>query len=292
MNKITIKNPIVADRCADPEARFYEGKYWIYVTSGWVTAYSSADLVNWEKHPDIADKTTFPWATKLIWAPTIIDKNGKYYLIFASNDIQSNDECGGLEIGVSDSPAGPFKSYLGGPLIDRFIKGAQPIDAHFFKDDDGTVYLYYGGWGHCNVAMMNDDMTGFKIFDDGEVFKEITPEHYIEAPCMVKKDGWYYFMWSTGNYGDDSYAVLYASSKSPAGPFAPARFVLKSQPPVADGPGHHGYLYHEPSGEWLCVYHRHFVGESARYICIDRMNPHDGVIDDIIMTNEWELEIK
>ena len=161
-------NPIVPGFYADPEARFYEGKYWIYATRSAtdytqqlnLDAFSSADLIHWEKHEGILEMSDFPWVWRAVWAPTIIEKGGRYFLVFASNDIQKDDEIGGLELAVSDSPAGPFRGVLGQPLIDRFIGGAQPIDAHLFKDDDGTVYLYYGGWKHCNVAVMNDKMTG------------------------------------------------------------------------------------------------------------------------------------
>ena len=114
-----------------------------------------------------------------------------YYLIFASNDIHSDDETGGLEIAVSSSPAGPFVNYTGRPLIDRFINYVQPIDAHLFQDDDGTVYLYYGGWEHCNVAIMNEEMNGFVPFENGDVFKQITPNNYVEGPCMLKRNGVY-----------------------------------------------------------------------------------------------------
>ena len=175
-------NPIVPGFYADPEARFYEGRYYIYVTRSAteytdqmnLDAFSSEDLVHWKKHESIIDMKGFPYIHQAVWAPTIIERGGRYYLIFASNDIHSDREIGGLEIAVSDSPAGPFVSYLGKPLVDRFINGAQPIDAHLFKDEDGTVYLYYGGWSHCNVAVMNNEMNGFVPFADGSVFKEIT----------------------------------------------------------------------------------------------------------------------
>jgi hypothetical protein len=113
--------------------------------------------------------TGFPWVKRAVWAPTVEEKDGKYYYVFASNDIHEGD-VGGLEIAVSDSPTGPFRALLDKPLVGEFHNGAQPIDAHLFKDDDGTMYLYYGGWRHCNIAKMNDDMTGFVPFTDGEVF--------------------------------------------------------------------------------------------------------------------------
>mgnify|MGYP000007730576 CR=1 FL=1 len=166
-------NPIVEGWYADPEARYYGGRYYIYVTKSFtdrsgqlnIDAFSSTDLLHWEKHPDILDMSGYPYVHKAVWAPTVIEKNGQYYLIFASNDIQNNEERGGLEISVSDSPTGPFTNHIGRTLVDRFINYAQPIDAHLFKDDDGVVYLYYGGWEHCNVARMNEEMNGFMPFE-------------------------------------------------------------------------------------------------------------------------------
>lgn len=123
---------------------------------------------------------------------------------------------GGLEIAVSDSPAGPFRGWLGRPLIGEILNGAQPIDAHLFQDDDGTVYLYYGGWGHCNAAILNDRMDGFQPLSDGQYLREITPERYVEGPCMIKR--WaVLFPLSTGQWAGDDYAVLYGSFPFAAG---------------------------------------------------------------------------
>lgn len=296
----TIKNPIVPGWYADPEARFYEGKYWIYVTRSItdyekqrnIDAFSSEDLVNWEKHEGVIEMADFPWMWRAVWAPTIIEKDNKYYLVFATNDIQSDDEKGGLEIAVADHPAGPFRGYLGKPLVDRFINKAQPIDAHLFKDDDGSIYLYYGGWSHCNVAKLNETMDGFVPFDDGDVFKEVTPPGYVEAPCMIKKDGLYYFMWSLGGWGNGTYRVAYGVSDNPVGPFDEKGVVLQKQEPIADGPGHHGYLNIPGTDEWLIVYHRRIIGNTdpgSRILCIDKMNIQDGVIEPVTMTTEFEL---
>lgn len=296
----TVKNPIAPGWYADPEARFYEGRYWIYVTRSHadytaqlnLDAFSSADLTTWEKHESILDMSGYPHIWRAVWAPTIIDKDGKYYLIFASNDIQSDEETGGLEIAVSDRPEGPFRALLDHPLVDRFIHGAQPIDAHLFRDSDGTVYLYYGGWGHCNVARMKEDMAGFVPFEDGAIFREITPRGYTEGPCMFKEGGLYYFMWSEGCWENGSYGVRYAVADSPFGPFACKGICLESQPPVAIGPGHNGYLHNPQTDEWFCVYHRRMIGEDdrgCRVLCIDRMRVGNGCIEPVRMTASWEL---
>lgn len=274
-------NPIVPGWYADPEARFYNGRYYIYVTKSFsaygeqmnLDAFSSDDLIHWEKHPNIIDMSGYPYIHRAVWAPTIIDRNGKYYLIFASNDIQNNQQYGGLEIAVADSPTGPFVNLLGRPLVDRFVNYAQPIDAHLFKDDDGTVYLYWGGWQHCNAAIMRGDMTGFIPMENGDWCKPVTPKGYVEGPCMLKRKGVYYFMWSEGDWVNGTYHVSMSQSTSPLEISAEGETILQSSP-IADGPGHHSYLNIPGTDEWYIVYHRRIIGDleaGHRVLCMDRL---------------------
>ena len=302
IQKFTVNNPISDGWYADPEARFYEGKYWIYATISNEfkqqknqICFSSEDLTNWEQHDNILDMSTFPWVWQAIWAPTIVEKGGKYYYIFASNDIHSDDEPGGLELAVSDSPAGPFKAVLDRPLVGEFHNGAQPIDAHLFKDDDGTVYLLYGGWKHCNLCIMNDEMNGLNPFPDGTVFKEITPYDYVEGPCMFKRNGKYYFMWSGGGWTDGTYRVSVAFADTPWGPFEnPVKVLCTGDCTFANGPGHNGYLYLEEHDLFLNVYHRHsneINHGNARFLCIDVMEfDPDGNAKPVTMTKKWAFD--
>ena len=301
-SRFKITNPISDGWYADPEARFYEGKFWIYATvsCGYrmqknMVCFSSSDLEHWQQHDDILDLSTMPWVWRAHWAPTIVEKNGLYYFIYASNDIQSDDEIGGLELCVSDSPAGPFRCILDRPLVDKFHNGAQPIDAHLFKDDDGTVYLFYGGWGHCNMCIMNEKMNGLKPFPDGTLFHEVTPKDYVEGPCMFKRAGKYYFMWSSGCWENDTYRVNAAFADTPFGPFEnPVNILCTGNSTFANGPGHNGYLYLEDQDLYLNVYHRHsnqVDHRNARYLCIDVMEfDQDGNIKPVQMTNSWRYE--
>ena len=287
-------NPIVQGYYADPEARFYEGRYYIYVTRSATNyaeqmnldAFSSEDLIHWEKRSGIIDMSGYPHIHQAVWAPTIIEKNGRYYLIFAGNDIQNNEEVGGLEIAVSDSPQGPFVNHTGSILVNRFIHDAQPIDAHLFKDDDGTVYLYYGGWSHCNVAIMNEEMNGFVPHADGSVFKPVTPENYVEGPCMLKRNGVYHFMWSEGNWVNGTYHVCTSSSTEPL-TINPKGHTILEASEIADGPGHHGYLNIPGTDEWLIVYHRRVIGDleaGHRILCIDKLEFDGDEILPVTMT--------
>ncbi len=300
--KFTIRNPLDENWYADPEARFYNGKYYIYVTHSLPydrqhnhTCFISEDLTHWEKQENIIDMSGFPWAVRAVWAPTVEERNGKYYYIFATNDIHEDGEAGGLEIAVADSPEGPFRALLDKPLINHFYHGAQPIDAHLFKDDDGTMYLYYGGWGHCNVAKMTEDMTGFIPFEDGEIFKEITPPDYVEGPCMMKRGDKYHFMWSAGGWGNGTYRVNTAISDTPFGPFTAHHTILSTgDSKIANGPGHNGFLYLAEDDQYLMVYHRHrpdLRDANARFLCIDRLDidENDNLLP-VTMTNEWHYE--
>ena len=264
-------NPILPGWYADPEARVFEGQYWIYPTYSapynqqtFLDAFSSRDLVTWTKHARILDTANVSWARRAVWAPSIVHKDGWYYLFFGANDIQSDREVGGIGVARSRSPAGPFTDHLGKPLIDRFHNGAQPIDQFVFRDADGTYYIIYGGWRHCNIARLNDSFTGLVPFPDGSIFKEITPAGYVEGAFMFVRDGKYYFMWSEGGWTGPNYAVAYAVGSTPFGPFERIGRVLQQDSTVATGAGHHSVLQAPGSSKWYMVYHRRPLGETDR----------------------------
>ena len=294
--KTTSGNPVFEGWYADPEGIIFGDTYWIYPTYSapykqqiFFDCFSSKDLVNWTKHPRILDNKAIGWARRAMWAPSIIEKDGKYYFFFGANDIQNDNEYGGIGVAVADHPAGPFRDHIGKPLVDKFHNGAQPIDQFVFKDADGTMYLIYGGWRHCNIAKLNNDFTGFIPFEDGSTFKEITPQGYVEGPFMFIRDGKYYFMWSEGGWTGPNYSVAYAIADSPFGPFKRIDTVLKQNPQIATGAGHHSVIQVPGTDEYYCVYHRRPLSETdgnSRVTCIDKMEfDENGLIKPIQITN-------
>ncbi len=293
---------------ADPEIHLFAGQYWIYPTSSndkplagpavsftaaqtalrarkgvnpaylqqtFLDAFSSSDLVHWTLHPHVLDVRDVAWAAYAVWAPSAIALNGRYYLFFGANDIQKDSgEAGGIGLAVADQPSGPFVDTLGKPLIGAFHHGAQPIDPFVFRDDDGTLYLYFGGQGHCVVARLSPDLSQVVAFADGERFKEITPARYVEGPFLIKRHAVYYFMWFEGDWGDSTYGVAYAKGSSPTGPFTRVGKILETDARVAAGPGHHSVLHLQGTDEWYIVYHRHPLGDTEpneRQLAIDRL---------------------
>ena len=291
-------NPVIPGWNADPEAKIFEGQYWIYPTYSapyeqqvHMDAWSSRDLVHWTMHPDIIDTAAIKWAKKAMWAPAVTEMGGKYYFFFGANDIHDDKkEIGGIGVGVSDSPGGPFKDYLGKPLIGQIHNGARPIDQFIFKDHDGQYYIIYGGWQHCNIAKLNKDFTGFIPFADGTTFKSITPEHYVEGSVMFTRKGKYYLMWSEGGWTGPDYRVAYAIGDAPTGPFKRIGVVLQQDPKIATGAGHHSVIQIPGKDEWYIVYHRRPLTETDanhRVTCIDHMYfDKDGLIKPVAITNE------
>src|SRR5690606_3969731 len=149
---------------------------------------------------------------------------------------------GGIGVAVAKKPGGPYKDYLGKPLIDEVINGAQPIDQFVFQDKAGEYYIYYGGWGHCNVGHLTKDFTAFIPFEAGSIFKEVTPKDYVEGPFMFIRNGKYYFMWSEGGWGGPDYRVAYAIADSPMGPFERIGTILQQDTAIATGAGHHSVI--------------------------------------------------
>ena len=288
-------NPVFPGWYADPEGTVFGKKYWIYPTYSapynkqvFLDAFSSSDLVKWEKHERIIDTSAIGWAWRAMWAPSVVEKDGRYFLFFGANDIQNDNEPGGIGVAVSDKPAGPFTDYLGKPLIDKFHNGAQPIDQFAFRDADGKYYLIYGGWRHCNIAKLKDDFTGIEPQPDGSLFREITPEGYVEGPFMFIRNGKYYFMWSEGGWTGPDYSVAYAISDSPFGPFKRVGKILKQDPAVATGAGHHSVINPPGTDKYYIVYHRRPLGQTdrnAREVCIDLMEfDADGYIKPVVIT--------
>jgi beta-xylosidase len=290
-------NPLFPGWYADPEAIIFGKQYWIYPTYSapyekqvFFDAFSSKDLKTWTKHSRIMDTSAIKWARRAVWAPSIIEKDNRYFLFFGANDIQNDQEYGGIGVAVADHPAGPFKDHLGKPLIDRFHNGAQPIDQFVYRDEDGQHYLYYGGWKHCNIARLNNDFTGFLPFEDGSTFKEITPENYVEGPFVFKRNGKYYFMWSEGGWTGPNYSVAYAIADSPLGPFKRIGKILQQDPAIATGAGHHSVIRNSKTGQYYIIYHRRPLTEkdgNSRETCIELMNfDEQGFILPVKITNE------
>lgn len=280
-----LKTPLLPGLNADPNIVRFGDTFYIYPTTdgfeGWsgtqFKAYSSTDLVHWTDHGVILDLgPDVSWADSRAWAPTIAEKDGKYYFYFCAD--------ANIGVAVSDSPTGPFKDALGQPLLKAGQLPGQMIDPAAFTDDDGTTYLYWGN-GHAYVAKLNPDMTSL----DTSTVKEITPSGYNEGSFVVKRKGTYYFMWSENDTRDVNYQVAYATGPSPTGPWTKRGVILeKDLAQGIKGTGHHSVVQVPNSDDWYIAYHRFAIPDgdgTHRETTLDRMEfDADGLIKKVVPT--------
>jgi beta-xylosidase len=151
------------------------------------------------------------------------------------------------------------------------------IDAHLFQDDDGRYYLYYveiAGGFKIFVQRMSDPVT-----PEGERTLVLRPTepwemvsgHVTEGPFMLKRDGTYYLTYSGTGADSPNYAIGYATSKSPLGPFE-----KHAGNPIAHrsngifGPGHHCVI-DGPDGRMWMIYHQKYDDRTSyrRFVALD-----------------------
>ena len=278
------------DFMADPSAHVFGGRLYIYPSHDWesgVPENDNGDHFNMRDYhclslddPQrdecrdeglILKLEDIPWAGRQLWDNDVVEKDGRYYLIYSMKDKNDTFHLG---VAVSDRPEGPFR-----PEPDP-IRGSYSIDPCVFKDDDGQIYCYFGGiWGgqlqryrdnksleqaHLpegdepalppRVARMTDDVLQFaedarpvEIVDgDGNPLKASDPHRFFEASWMHKYNGKYYFSYSTG----DSHFLCYAVGDSPYGPFRYRGVMLE---PVVGWTTHHSIC--EYKGHWYLFHH-------------------------------------
>lgn len=284
-------NPFIPGYFADPTIRKFGDTFYIYATTdgtgngyGPAQVWMSKDFVNWRN-------VVMNWpTTEVVWAPEVIPtKDGKYRYYYCT-------PCQ-VYVGESDSPVGPWTNMLGRPdavlMRDRYCDPmAITLDPQVFTDDDGSQYMFVGTWG----IYENSGCGWAKLAADGKSFtdKGLVPntqlKDFFEGPFVFKKNGIYYFTYSSGSCHDDTYRVQYATSKtSPVGPYEYKGCILKSNSDgTVHGPGHHSILV--DGDDYYIVYHRHNNPHSVhgfnRQLCIDKIEfEANGDIKPIVPTH-------
>lgn len=265
----TLQNPVFTSNFPDPFILEVEDTYYAYSTNANgrnVPVYTSIDLVNWEfkrdSMPALARWVNISRAN--VWAPEVIQIDDQYLLYYTARDRASNRQCIGLA--VSDSPEGMFRDQNDAPFICQSREGGS-IDANPFRDEDGTLYLYWKNDGNC--CMMATYLYVQELSEDGtelvgEPVRLVRNDQawegaIVEAPTMWQYDGQYYLFYSGNLYAGEAYAVGYAVCETPLGPCEDAEEnpILSSDmetQPLVVGPGHQTIITDDAGETWI-VYH-------------------------------------
>jgi xylan 1,4-beta-xylosidase len=268
----TYRNPLLPDwEIADPFVLRVDKKYYLYPTSDarGYEVFVSDDLVHWERKA-----RAFRDPRGGDWAPEVFHHkrgDGKFYLYYTDNmpDWRSGPLEKQIGAAVADSPLGPF--------TDKGVLATNAIDADLFQDDDGSLYLSYVAFGGGFKIVVQPMANPLEKKGEPKVIIRPTEDwekrsgEVTEGPFMLKHKSTYYLMYSGTGANSPDYAVGYATSKSPTGPF-----VKYPGNPIAHrggnvlGPGHHSVV-EGPDGKLWMVYHQKWNADHNfhRFLAID-----------------------
>ena len=275
---------------ADPSAHVFDGSIYIYPSHDenedipetpeadqyGMKDYHVFKMSSTDKKPEdlgvVLKLEDVKWASKQLWAPDCVEKDGKYFFVFPARDKE-----GMFRIGIAkgDNPGGPFTPE------DNYIKGSYSIDPCMFPDINGKYYLLFGGlWGgqldqyrnnewsadnkepkgkeealSPKIALMKDNLLEFAeeprdlvIIDENgsPIIAKDEDRRFFEAAWLFRKDNTYYFTYSTGT----THLICYATSKNVYGPYTYRGVILT---PVLGWTTHHSIL--QFNNKWYLFYH-------------------------------------
>jgi beta-xylosidase len=306
---VTYTNPVYPEYFADPFVWKFDETYYAIGTgadeaSGRVhervfPLLKSRDLVHWDAAGRALERLPKSFGDTY-WAPEVAFEGGKFYLYYSVGHADKEHQ---LRVAVSETPLGPYRD-VAGPLVDP-LECPFAIDAHPFRDDDGQWYLFYardfleldeGRAGTAVAVSRLETMTRvarewktvLRAHFDWQRFLANRPMyggtydwHTLEGPCVCKRNGNYYCLYSGGRWETETYGVDFAVADAPMGPYrdtgvATGARVICTAPGRALGPGHNSVVLGPDGKTDFMVYHAWGPDMKARRLCIDPMEWAEG----------------
>lgn len=223
--------------------------------------YQSTDLKNWKgpvgKKNGYALTKGDSFGSKGFWAPQVFRYNNGFYMAYTANEH--------IAIAKSTSPLGPFTQ----KVIDTISGTGKQIDPFVFIDTDGKKYLYHVRLKNGNrlfVAELKEDLSDIKPETLKECISATQPWEntqnsewpVTEGPTVLKHKDLYYLFYSANDFRNPDYAVGYATSQSPFGPWrksADNPFISRKNT-GKNGTGHGDFIKNK-NGELFYVLHTH-----------------------------------
>ncbi|KAA2239825.1 family 43 glycosylhydrolase [Chitinophaga agrisoli] len=248
---------------ADPTIFADKGMYYLYGTSSnrGFLVYESTDLKTWHQPQDSTRRLALQrgqsFGSKGFWAPQVVQYKGSYYMAYTADEQ--------IAIAKASSPAGPFKQDQFGPLSGT----GKQIDPFLFFDEDGKIYLYHVKLQEGNrifVTEMKPDLSDVVTGTEKECITSTggwentagATWPVAEGPTVLKHKKTYYLLYSANDFRNKDYAVGYATSSSPLGPWKKyAGSPIISRHTVEQNGTGHGDVFTDKKGQLKYVLHSH-----------------------------------
>jgi beta-xylosidase len=208
---------------------------------------------------DISNKPLFDPGYPIIDANVLFDKNGKTYLYYSRCCYKHAVES---EVAEWAKKKGWFNE-----IEESWVYGVE-LKPDFSSIIGEPVLLL-----RPPVSMQDKQAE----WESRSVTSHEVNRRWTEGSVAFKKGNTYFMMYSANFFGGKNYAVGYATSKSPLGPFVKATNnpVLQKNTDkvgIVTGTGHNSIIYSPDRKEMFCVYHgRTSSTGDNRVVFIDRM---------------------
>ncbi len=310
-------NPILPfdEYVPDPEPYVFGGRVYVYGSHDEFNAkifcvndyvcWSAPvdDLSDWRNEGVIYKKTQDPLnenGRRAMYAPDVVKgHDGRYYLYYCL------DVVGIMSVAVCSEPAGKYEFYGYVRFSDGHVWGTRsgepfPFDPGVILDDDGRVYLFSGfekkipGFITRMKSLTSPGGVAMELESDMLTIKQgpklLFPKRgknapaqfkgheFFEASSIRKKDGKYYFIYSSYH----NHELCYATSESPMGEYTFGGTLVSIGDVFLNGRTQetkavnylgntHGSMV-EIAGKWYVFYHRQTNRHSySRQVCAEEL---------------------
>ena len=257
---------------ADPTILYDNENYYMYgtisggagKTNDGFLVYESDDLNNW-KPQGYALRYGDAYGEKGFWAPHVLKNNDTYIMVYTADE--------NIAIAFSKSATGPFKN----EMKTYFKTKEKQIDPFLFFEN-GKYFLFSGkrlnDGNQIFVSELTENLNSIKegksykclftskAWEDQDDFKTKN----VQGASVIKIDGTYFMFYSANNFRSKKYAIGYATSLSPEGPWK-----KYNNNPIIDfikinknGPGHGDIFFDKKEGKFKYVFHTHFSENKVR----------------------------
>lgn len=157
---------------------------------------------------------------KVAEGPSIVKKDGVYYLVYSANHFESKNY--GVGYATASSPMGPWKKYEGNPILQRADGLAGTGHGAPFRCKDGSwKYIFHAHWNTEKVQPRLSYIKDFAISSQGVVsisgtlikpvvtaeattdkqpaktYRNPVIDYSLPDPSVIKADDGYYYLYAT-----------------------------------------------------------------------------------------------
>lgn len=238
---------------------------------------STADMESWKLAEGVFTSASIGGgfnAKTPLYAPDGIFHDGKWRLFYCTPNARLAE--GVAEAETAEGPYGAARPFA----------FCRQIDPSVFRDDDGTLYLYWGQFT-AKCAKLKPDLSGFEPGTIRESVLDAQHHCFHEGVQAFKRKDLYYLAYADVSRGGCS-CIGYSTAPTPLGPFTYRGVIIDNAGCDPHRGNNHGSVV-EFGGRWYVFYHRQSNGVKSgclRKACVEPIAfDADGLIKEVEMTS-------